>query len=211
MTNGASDLSLSIANLGVKVYAPSNDIDISLLNSGIGMGTPPKIYFARAQEELLHDWTWTKGAHTFTWGLQLAWSQYNENTIYDSSGNFQFDGHATGHNGQPGLDVADFVLGQLSYFTQNNGELENRRGFTKGFYFADVWRATPRLTISAGLRYEPYSFFTDTKNRNQTFSPENYAAGIKSTVFLNAPPGLLITATKTLAAALLGGPSPSPT
>jgi hypothetical protein len=191
VTNGASDLSITIANLGVQVYAPSNDISVFLLNSGINMTTPPKIYFARAMEELLHDWTWTKGAHTFTWGTQLAWSQYNENTIYDSSGNYQFDGEVTGHNGQPGLDVADFMLGQMSYFTQNNGELENRRQFTKGLYFADVWRVTPRFTVSAGLRYEPYSFFTDTKKRNQTFSPENYAAGIKSQIYLNAPPGLL--------------------
>ena len=81
-------------------------------------------------------------------------------------------------------------LGNRHTLTQNNGEPENRRGFTKGFYFADVRCATPRLTISAGLRYEPYSFM-DIKNRNLSLSPENYAAGIKSTVFLNAPPGLL--------------------
>src|SRR5262249_46843851 len=138
-----------------------------------------------ATEEILHDWTWTKANHTLTWGLQLTWKQYNEDTIYNSSGAYLFNGHDTGFN------RADFVLGQLSYFTQNNGELENRRGPTRGFHFADVWRVTPRLTVSMGLRYEPYAFFTDTKNRNQTFSPEAYTAGYKSKIYLNAPSGLL--------------------
>ena len=185
VTNGASNLTLNVADLGVHVYAPSNDISVFLANSGVSMSTPPKIYFARASEVILHDWTWNKHSHTLTWGLQLGWKQYNENTIYDSSGSFAFNGQYTG------FDRADFVLGSFSYFTQNNGELENRREQTRGFYFSDVWRITPRFTVSVGLRYEPFGFFTDTKNRNQTFSPQAYASGYKSVVYLNAPPGLL--------------------
>ncbi|HWB95425.1 MAG TPA: TonB-dependent receptor, partial [Bryobacteraceae bacterium] len=76
-------------------------------------------------------------------------------------------------------------------FDQNNGELENRREFLKGFYAGDTWRVTPRFTLNLGIRYEPYSFFTDTMDRNQTFSLANYEAGVKSKIFLNAPPGLL--------------------
>ena len=185
VTNGQSNLSLNIADLGVHVYAPSNDISVFLANSGVSMSTPPRIYFARAAEEILHDWTWNKHSHTLTWGFQLGWKQYNENTIYNSSGSYSFNGQYTG------FDRADFVLGQFSYFQQNNGELENRREQTRGFYFADVWRLTPRLTVSLGLRYEPFGFFTDTKDRNQTFSPQAYAEGYKSVVYLNAPSGLL--------------------
>jgi hypothetical protein len=180
-----SDFPTSIADLGVAVYAPSNDISVNLVNSGIGFSAPPPIYFARATEEFVHDWTWTKGKHTLTWGTRLSWSQYNEYTVYNSSGLYQFDGYETG------LDRADFMLGQMSFFTQNNGEFENRRQPLRGFYFGDVWRLTPRFTVSLGLRYEPYTFFTDTQNRNQTFSPQDYYADEKSKVYLNAPPGLL--------------------
>ncbi|MBZ5561862.1 MAG: carboxypeptidase regulatory-like domain-containing protein [Acidobacteriia bacterium] len=183
--NDASNLKLTMADLGVKVYAPSNDITVALISSGIGYGTPAALHFARATEELLHDWTWMKGSHTVTWGGRLAWEQYNENTVFLSSGAYDFDGHVTG------LDRADFMLGQMSFFEQINGELENRRQPEEGVYFGDVWRATRRLTLSAGIRWEPYTFFTDTKNRNQTFYPGNYYKGVKSTVFLNAPPGLL--------------------
>jgi hypothetical protein len=83
------------------------------------------------------------------------------------------------------------MLGQLSFFTQNNGEIENRRQRNRGFYFGDTWRVTRRLTLNFGLRYEPYAFFSDTKDRNQTFDLGNYQNGIRSKVFRNAPPGLL--------------------
>ena len=99
---------------------------------------------------------------------------------------YQFDGYETG------LDRADFMLGLMSFFTQGNGEFENRRQPLSGFYFGDVWRVTPRFTVSLGLRYEPYRIlYRYTQNRNQTFSPENYEQGVKSKVYLNAPAGLL--------------------
>jgi hypothetical protein len=184
-SDAMSDFPKTIADFGVNVFAASNDIDVELANSGVSYQDQHLTQLHRATQEILHDWTFVKGAHTLTWGAQFDWGQYNENTIYHSSGGYYFDGHATG------LDRADFMIGLMSSFTQNNGEYENRRQFNKGFYFGDVWRATPRLTITAGVRYEPYAFFSDTMNRNQTFSPQNYASGTKSNVFVNAPPGLL--------------------
>ncbi|MGI8743681.1 MAG: carboxypeptidase regulatory-like domain-containing protein [Bryobacteraceae bacterium] len=188
-----SSFNKTIRDFGVNDYAPSNDIFISFQNSASPMRTGGGFAFQRATEQLIHDWTWTKGAHTFTWGVQLDLRQYNEINNYHMSGFFAFDGHATAGPGSAGYDRADFMLGLFSAFDQDNGELENRRSFTKGFYFGDVWRLTPRLTVNFGLRYEPYSFFTDTMNRNQTFDLGNYQRGIKSKIFLNAPPGLLYT------------------
>jgi hypothetical protein len=183
--NDASNYPLNMADFGVKVYAPSNDITVNLVSSGISFTTPQALHFARGTEELLNDWTWIKGNHTITFGGRLAWEQYNENTVFLSSGAYDFDGHVTG------LDRADFMLGQMSFFEQINGENENRRQPEEGVYVGDTWRVTRRLTASAGIRWEPYTFFTDTKNRNQTFYPQNYYNGVKSKVYLNAAPGLL--------------------
>jgi hypothetical protein len=186
-----SDFNKSMRDFGVDVYAPSNDISVNITNSGGSLSAPPRVDFARATQELLHDWTWTRGSHTFTWGLQVNWMQYNNDTIFRSSGFYQFNGSATGSGNRPGFDRADFMLGRLSFFTQNNGEIENRRQFTKGFYFGDTWRVRRRFTLTLGLRYEPFHFFTDTMDRNQTFDLGNYINGVKSKIFLNAPPGLL--------------------
>src|SRR6185312_7515152 len=141
-----SDFNKSIRDFGVNVYSPSNDIDVQLTNSGVTFSAPPRVSFNRATEEFLHDWNMVKGSHTLSWGIQLNWRQYNEDTIYQSSGAYRFDGHVTG------FDRADFMLGQFSNFLQNNGELENRRQFTKGFFAGDIWRISSRLTASFGLR-----------------------------------------------------------
>jgi hypothetical protein len=180
-----SNFKKGIRDFGVNVYAPKNDIAVILSNSGVSFAGPREAAFNRSMEELLHDWTWTKGGHTLTWGVQFDWRQYNNDAVFNTSGRYTFDGHVTG------FDRADFMLGQLSSFNQNNGQYENRRELTKGFYIGDTWRATRGLTVNFGLRYEPYVPFSDTKNRAQTFDLGNYQKRVRSPVFLNAPPGLL--------------------
>jgi hypothetical protein len=186
-----TDSKYSYNDFGVKVYAPSNDITVGIANSGGGVTTPRRTFFQRASQEYTNDWTWTKGDHTFTWGALFSWRQYNNNTIYETSGAYTFDGHATGSGNQNGYDRADFMLGLFSSFIQNNGEFENRRQPLRSFYAGDTWRVKPHLTLNFGLRYEPYSFFSDKLGRNMTFDFGNYYKGIRSTKFINAPPGML--------------------
>src|SRR5690606_38182278 len=102
---------------------------------------PMQIHFARANEEIAHDWAWTRGNHVLKWGTSINWKQYNEDTRFRSSGFFRFDGSVTG------FDRADFMLGEFSFFTQNNGELENRRQTLTGFYFNDTWRVSRNFTL----------------------------------------------------------------
>jgi hypothetical protein len=81
-------------------------------------------------------------------------------------------------------------LGRFSFFTQNSGEYEQRRGTQTGWYFGDTWKVRPGLTLNAGVRYEPYGLFKDKLDRNQTFDLAANKAGIRSTVYKNALPGL---------------------
>jgi hypothetical protein len=60
-----------------------------------------------------------------------------------------------------------------------------------GVYGQDAWRIAPRVTVNAGVRWEPY-FGQDVRNGViSVFSLENFQKGVKSGVFLNAPAGLL--------------------
>ncbi len=205
-SDAISDFNKTIRDFGIDAYAASNDVSITMTNSGARISSAPKVGFARATEEVLHDWSFNKGSHTFTWGGQFNWRQYNEDTIFNSSGYWEFDGTATGLGNRIGFDRADFMLGRFSLFTQNNGELENRRQLTKGVFFSDVWRASRGLTLNFGLRYEPYEFFSDTLDRNQTFEAANFRAGIRSTVFKNAPAGLLFHGDKDPKGGIIPGP-----
>ena len=210
VSQAISDFPKTVRDFGLNVYAASNDVSINLTNSGVGFSSAPKVGFNRATEEILHDWTFTKRSHTMSFGAQFNWRQYNEDTVFNSSGYWEFDGNVTGKGNAIGFDRADFMLGAFSFFTQNNGELENRRQFTKGFFFSDTWRMNRKLTLNFGIRYEPYEFFSDTLGRNQTFDARNYAKGIKSKIFLNAPAGLLYAGDQSPDGGIIPGPVAKP-
>jgi hypothetical protein len=191
LANIATDFPVTTADLGVNLTPMGNHIDITMTTSGVSFNRPlHQIRFGRGSFEFLHDWTKSKGSHSLVWGLSLIRKRFNNNTLFHSSGQFQFDGHVTGFGDQSGFDRADFMLGGFSFFTQNSGEFEQRRGTQTGWYFGDTWRISPRLTLNFGIRYEPYSLFADELDRNQTFDMAANAAGIRSTIYKNALPGL---------------------
>ncbi len=191
LANIATDFPLTTADLGVKLNAYGNHIDIGMANSGVSFNRAlHAIRFGRGSIEVQHDWTMSKGSHTMTWGFNAVRKRFNNNTLFHSSGQFTFDGHVTGFGNDSGFDRADFMLGGFSFFTQNSGEFEERRGTQTGYYIGDTWKVRPGLTLNFGLRYEPYSLFADTLDRNQTFDLAANKAGIRSAIFKNALPGL---------------------
>ena len=186
-----TDFPFTTASLGVNLTPNGNHIDISMVGSGVSFNRAlHPIRFGRGSFELQHDWAMNKGNHTLVFGFNAVRKRFNNNTQFHSSGQFEFDGHVTGFGDDEGFDRADFLLGRFSFFTQNSGEYEQRRGTQTGWYFGDTWKVRPGLTVNAGIRYEPYGLFKDKLDRNQTFDLAANKAGIRSTVFKNALPGL---------------------
>jgi hypothetical protein len=191
LANIATDFPLTTAGLGVQLNPNGNHIDITMANSGVSFNAPlHAIRFGRGSLELQHDWSMNKGNHNLVFGMNVVRKRFNNNTLFHSSGQFQFDGHVTGFGNDEGFDRADFMLGGFSFFTQNSGELEQRRGTQTGWYFGDTWRVRPNLTLNFGVRYEPYGIFKDKLDRNQTFDLAANQAGIRSKIYKNALPGL---------------------
>jgi hypothetical protein len=60
-----------------------------------------------------------------------------------------------------------------------------------GFYTQDTWRATSRLTLNAGLRWEPFLGQELENAQVYNWVPENFRTNTYSTVFVNAPAGFL--------------------
>lgn len=192
-----TDFPLTMADLGVGLTPNGNHIDVVMTNSGVSFNRPlHAIRFGRGSLEFQQDWTMVRGSHTLVFGFNAVRKRFNNNTLYHSSGQFEFDGHTTGSGNEIGYDRADFLLGNFSFFTQNSGETEQRRGTQTGYYVGDTWRVNRRLTLSFGLRYEPYGLFRDKLNRNQTFDLAANKAGIRSEVFVNALPGLFYVGDK---------------
>jgi hypothetical protein len=185
-------------DLGIDVPNPtgSSYVEVGISGTGINFTTPWIGNFGRATQEFLHDWSWTHGKHSISAGTQISWRQYNEAIDWQLTGAFNFNSGPTQWNGAGGDSIASFLLGQFSSFNQNSGEVENRRQFLHGYYATDTWKMTPRFTVTLGLRYEPQSYLTDTKNRLQTFDLNAWTKGIHSSVYANAPAGLFYVGDK---------------
>jgi hypothetical protein len=107
-------------------------------------------------EDLL---TWTHGRHVVTGGFEFF--HYIINDLYPGNqglaGDFDFTGQFTGNgtNGTSGGNaVADFLLGlpeEVDEGTPLNLDLRNS---LFGAFAQDNWKATPKLTLNLGLRYE---------------------------------------------------------
>src|SRR3954452_21310809 len=89
-----------------------------------------------------------------------------------------------------GDPLVDLFLGLPTTFIQGNLTRVNSKQNYYGFYFNDKWRPNSRLTLTLGLRYEPFIPPYDTTGRATHFDLSAYLAGQRTTKFTNAPPGL---------------------
>jgi hypothetical protein len=74
----------------------------------------------------------------------------------------------------------------VSSFTQGGGLYLNFTGYRESLFVQDSWKATSRLLLTAGLRWDPFFPYTDSEGRVACFVP-----GAQSQRFPNAPVGML--------------------
>jgi hypothetical protein len=139
------------------------------------------------------DFDWIKGAHSVSFGGAWTRPHSNGDGTFQSNGQFTFSGLITSGTGNAngGLNMADFVLGLPSAFSQGGSQINDQVLHSLGLYIADVWRVSSKLTLNYGVRWEPYFAARDQNNFTTAFVRENFDKGIKSTVYPNAPPGML--------------------
>ena len=75
----------------------------------------------------------------------------NSNLGNMAHGRFDFTGAQTGV-----LGMTDLFLGRSSVFQQNAFTGTQNRLDYIGLYAQDSWKATPRLTVNYGMRWDPY-------------------------------------------------------
>ena len=83
--------------------------------------------------------------------------------------------------------MADFMLGDVYQFWQGGGEFKQFSEMRTGFFAQDNFRATSKLTLNLGLRWDPMFPPHDALGRVECFAP-----GQQSTRFPNAPTGYLL-------------------
>jgi hypothetical protein len=157
--------------------------------------------------QMKEDMSFTRGAHTFKWGLEIRLNKdatifgTNPNGLYAFGGGTAYSpvfiASASGqHDIQPGDALPDALSGFLtatpfSYTVTAAADVTpvgdkfdeaavRREAYN--FYFLDAWKVNARLSVNYGLRYELNSRIKESKKRTSIAIPVD-ASG-KETSFL---------------------------
>lgn len=128
--------------------------------------------------------TWIKGNHTVSFGGLWRTEADNIEELQQAQGSDYWSGAWTGlyspaANTQApftGLGEADMALGLVSYLSnQYNRQFFYFRQSEEGLYAQDVWKINPKLTATAGLRWDRWSPYGEANNRLVAVNLATYA------------------------------------
>jgi hypothetical protein len=177
-----------LSEFGVKayLYKPST-LRISVTNgftSGTNNGTFSQ--YNTTAFQLAEDISMVRGNHQIGFGGSWIHQQLNALSMVFATAPLVFNGT----NGGQQMGLVDFLLGRPSSFQQGSPGLFYYRLNFVALYLQDSWKVTPRLTLNPGLRWEPYLPVRVEDIGLSYFDRTAFDAGVKSTVFPNAPAGL---------------------
>jgi hypothetical protein len=135
--------------------------------------------------QLADDLSVVRGNHQLAFGVNWIRSVQNVYGPLLGDGSFSFTGQTTG------LALSDFVLGDVATFSQEGIQYDDERYQYFAAYAQDSWKATSHLTVNYGLRWEPYIGGAMATGYVSHFDPAMFAQNLHSTVYPNAPAGLL--------------------
>jgi outer membrane receptor protein involved in Fe transport len=174
--------------LGINTYTAFPGKIVLSVTGGFSIGHPSGVnsdlwnHTYQASDDL----TIVKGRHQLGVGASYAYWFSHQELNARSPGSFTFNGSLTG------LGLTDFLSGQLFRLEQSDPQILDMDQTYIGLYGQDAWRATDRVTVNAGVRWEPFFGQNVTRGSISNFSVDRFRAGVKSKVFVNAPAGLLL-------------------
>jgi len=139
------------------------------LSGHLRLGSPnfmPKFQHTD-QFQYLNTLTWLRGRHQWKFGADVLFPLRNEYfDVAPTRGNLSFNGQFTGNA------FADFLLGYAQRAQLTNVYVVNQRLWSTSFFVQDDWKATDRLTVNLGLRYDFMTPPLERDNRMANFDPE---------------------------------------
>lgn len=150
------------------------------------------------------------GKHNLQWGFSGTFVQQNELSAVSGANSGDLQGLLTFSNQQSihttGNAFADFISGSgftnqdsrgaaqggIKSYTQDSGQLKYYNRYkTADFYLQDDWRATPRLTINAGLRASLFGAWYNAKGTAYNWRPEAFNPSVGSSIYIDPNNGYL--------------------
>ena len=177
---------VSVADFGVTgVYQPPlKQISQIQVPGYFTVSTLGQATFRRGNYTLTDDIHFLWGKHNIDAGYHFELSKVDVDNLNSLPGQFNFSATGTGDA------AASFEFGYLAQMNQANGQLFKPRGKFQGAYVQDSWKATPRLTLDYGVRWEPFVPWHERDGRMGGFNPTLWASNTHSTKYPLAPAGM---------------------
>jgi hypothetical protein len=143
--------------------------------TGIGHSRSLPILRKESTYQLVTNLTYAADNHTIKAGIDIRRRHMGEFQTNRGNGRFNFSPNITNNpaNNTGGHVMASFLLGAPSLIEQDYLLADvSIRGTEYSVYVADDWRATSKLTLNIGLRYELDTPFTEADNQWARFDPD---------------------------------------
>jgi hypothetical protein len=102
--------------------------------------------------------SWIRGKHSFKFGGEVRALQFNVRRLTQASGEFDYNTNETSSTGDStgigGNSIASALFGIVNTTILNYGSFSGVRYKDFAFYAQDSYKATTKLTINYGLRYD---------------------------------------------------------
>jgi hypothetical protein len=178
-TNPAAAVGIPNVNLNDVTSAMSQITFQNIRNLGANGNQP--LITNQNDFQVFDNVTWIKGRHTLKLGGSITFRSREILNADQIVGQFAFNNNQTSNcAGQPascvlnsatGFDVASFLLG---YSSAVNRRLFDASTYTEkrpeySIYIQDDWRASSKLTLNAGLRWDVYPPWIEIDDRQSNF------------------------------------------
>ncbi|HYR45059.1 MAG TPA: carboxypeptidase regulatory-like domain-containing protein [Terriglobia bacterium] len=136
-------------------------------------------------EQFTEDLSMIHGAHQIGFGANYIHSNMNYTSGTWTAGRFSFTSNTTG------LSLGDLMIGRPNEWRQDQIASQYLRQNYVGLYLQDTWKATSKFTLNGGLRWEPFFWPYDHRAASAQYNKKWFDQGLRSTVYPNAPAGIL--------------------
>ncbi len=171
-------LDVSVAN-AINDFGLTPDSRISVAGYfGASPGVPTRDIVPTTH--LANTTSYVAGVHKLEFGVEIYHNRVNQLQNFLTAGQINFNGFASGN------PAADFLLGKFSDYRQITPLVTRLRQTLPSTYVQDDIRLKRNLTVSLGVRWDPYLAWI---SENDVLSA--YRPGVQSKKFPKMAPGLL--------------------
>ena len=191
-SNANNPTAASGLGLGGIPFAPNNGGLPAFGVAGISGFGSPTFYATNEYEnvyQILDNVTKVLGNHTLKAGVNIQRIRFSTSQPTSPRGNYNFNGQYTAQPGTPntGSGIADFLTNNFAGAGISNVFTSDDIRFNRSGYAQDDWKASQRLTLNYGLRYDYSTPYLERHDNQAVFIPTSAPTAGKGTGVYRIP------------------------